>query len=126
MKVDGSCHCGKIRFEADVDPAKIVVCHCTDCQTISGSAFRISAYTEPNSFVLKAGAPTIYVKTTAESGRHRRQAFCPDCGTSIYATDDSDAPTVYVVRLATLTQQDQLAPRRQIWSRSQRPSGSRG
>ena len=40
MKIDGSCHCGRIRYEAEVDPAKVVICHCTDCQTLSGSAFR--------------------------------------------------------------------------------------
>ena len=36
----GSCHCGSIRFEGEVDPAKVVVCRCMDCQTLLGSAFR--------------------------------------------------------------------------------------
>ena len=40
MKVDGGCHCGRITFEAEVDPAKVLICHCTDCQSLSGSAFR--------------------------------------------------------------------------------------
>ena len=31
MKVDGACHCGSIRYEAEVDPAKVIICHCTDC-----------------------------------------------------------------------------------------------
>ncbi|WP_441338791.1 GFA family protein [Mesorhizobium sp.] len=30
MKVDGSCHCGTIRFEADIDPERVRICHCTE------------------------------------------------------------------------------------------------
>ena len=31
MRVHGSCHCGAITYEADVDPALVGVCSCTDC-----------------------------------------------------------------------------------------------
>jgi hypothetical protein len=31
MKVTGRCHCGQISFEAEIDPAQVRVCHCTDC-----------------------------------------------------------------------------------------------
>ena len=37
MNIDGRCHCGYIRFEADADPDKAAICHCTDCQSFSGS-----------------------------------------------------------------------------------------
>ena len=42
MKVEGACLCGYIAIEGEVDPDKVTVCHCTDCQTSSGSAFRVS------------------------------------------------------------------------------------
>ncbi len=42
MKVDGGCHCGAIKIEAEADPEKTQVCHCTDCQTATGTAFRVS------------------------------------------------------------------------------------
>ncbi len=119
MKIDGECHCGAIRFEAEINPANVVVCHCTDCQTISGSAFRVSAFTQPNSFVLHAGEPKIYVKTAA-SGNKRRQAFCADCGTSIYSSDDVDPPPVHAVRVGAVRQRAELTPRKQIWCGSQR------
>lgn len=35
MKVEGSCHCGQITFEAQIDPEAVRICHCTDCQTLS-------------------------------------------------------------------------------------------
>ena len=63
MKVDGSCYCGAITFEAEVDPAKVELCHCADCQRLSSSAFRIVVPAVLGSFRLLSGAPTIYVKT---------------------------------------------------------------
>lgn len=36
MKINGRCHCGEITFEAEGDPNAVNVCHCTDCQTLSG------------------------------------------------------------------------------------------
>ena len=40
MRIEGGCHCGFIKYEGDADPEKTAICHCTDCQTLSGSAFR--------------------------------------------------------------------------------------
>ena len=40
MKVDGRCHCGYIRYEAEIDPDTVAICNCTDGQILSGSAFR--------------------------------------------------------------------------------------
>ena len=39
MKVTGACHCGAITIEGEADPEKVGICHCTDCQTGTGSAF---------------------------------------------------------------------------------------
>ena len=79
MKVHGSCHCGSVRYEAEIDPARVTICHCTDCQALTGSAYRVSVPVSKDDFVLQAGTPTIYVKT-AESGARRAQAFCGNCG----------------------------------------------
>ena len=42
MKIDGGCHCGFITYEAEADSERTSVCHCTDCQQLSGTAFRTS------------------------------------------------------------------------------------
>jgi len=34
MRVTGGCHCGQVTYEAEVDPATVRVCHCTDCQRL--------------------------------------------------------------------------------------------
>jgi hypothetical protein len=119
MKVEGSCHCGQVTFEAEIDPDALSICHCTDCQTLSGSAYRVTVHAPAAGFALRSGSPRIYVKT-AESGNPRAQAFCPNCGTPLYATEP-DAPRVYGIRVGTLKQRAQLRPMRQIWHRSALP-----
>ena len=56
MKIDGHCHCGQITFEAEVDPMTLTICHCTDCQTLTGSAFRINILAPVEHFVLRSDA----------------------------------------------------------------------
>ena len=116
MKIDGGCHCGAIRYEAEVDPAKVMICHCTDCQTLSGSAFRTVVPVARDNFRLVKGSPKVYMKT-AESGNKRQQAFCADCGTPIYSAAERDTP-VYSLRAGTARQRDQLKPLAQAWKRS--------
>jgi hypothetical protein len=120
MKIDGRCHCGYITYEAHIDPDKILICHCTDCQTLSGSAFRVVAYTREDAFKLLSGELKLYVKTS-ESGNKRPQSFCPECGAPIYATAVGAGPKVYALRVGSIRQRDQLAPNVQVWSRSAQP-----
>jgi len=121
MRVDGSCHCGAITFEANINPEKVRVCHCTDCQELSGTAFRVMVPCHERDFRLTTGSPEIYVKT-AESGRRRQQAFCGDCGSPIYATSDEPAGVrSFGLRTGALAQRRELPPKRQFWFRSVLP-----
>jgi hypothetical protein len=117
MRVDGVCHCGAIRFEAEVDPERVVICHCTDCQTLSGTAFRTVVASLPGTFRLLAGVPRVYVKT-GESGNRREQSFCPDCGTPICSAPAGEGLRVVGLRVGALRQRDLLVPREQYWGRS--------
>ena len=118
MRIDGGCHCGNITYSAEIDPETVGICHCTDCQTLSGTAFRVSVSAVKEAFHLNGGEPKIYVKT-AESGAKRAQAFCPECGTPIYATAASD-PQVFNIRVGTVRQRAELRSKAQGWCRSAR------
>ncbi|PJI92227.1 glutathione-dependent formaldehyde-activating enzyme [Yoonia maricola] len=85
MKITGGCHCGKITYEGEINLENVVICHCTDCQSLSGSAFRTVAMTERGAFKFLTGEPKTYVKT-GDSGKKREQTFCGDCGSPIYST----------------------------------------
>src|SRR5215204_2068661 len=107
MKVAGRCHCGQISFAAEIDPAQVRVCHCTDCQTL------------PGSFMLKSGTPKIHIRTAA-SGNQRAEAFCPECGTALYAyaADSGPNPPFYGLRVGPLDRRAELKPAAQFWCRS--------
>ena len=117
MKIDGRCHCGYVTYEAEIDSEKVVVCHCTDCQILAGSAFRTNAFAREGTFRILTGEPKIYVKT-ADSGNKRTSAFCPECGTPIYGSTIGDEPKFHVVRIASARQRNELVPRSQRWGSS--------
>ena len=116
MKVHGSCHCGRLSYEAEIDPEQVSLCNCTDCQVLTGSAFRLSVPAARAQFQLN-GQPSIYVKT-ADSGAKRRHAFCPVCGAPIYACADAPDPPSFSLRVGGLKERARLAPRKRIWCRS--------
>jgi hypothetical protein len=82
--IGGSCLCGAIRFETSAEPAFQLLCHCLDCQTVSGAA-AYAAYVVPlDSLNVIQGEPASY-DVTADSGRINSRHFCPTCGTRVWA-----------------------------------------
>jgi hypothetical protein len=121
MRIDGGCHCGYIKIEGEADPEKTQVCHCTDCQTGTGSAFRVSVPIPGDTFRM-TGEPTAYLKTTADSGKPRLQTFCPRCGSPLYSTTPGEGQQPsYMVRVGILRQRAAFVPKRQNWVRSALP-----
>jgi hypothetical protein len=119
MKIHGSCHCGAIAWEGEVDPTKVSVCHCGDCQRLSGAAIRASVPVKTEDFVLLRGDPVRYIKM-AESGNRRMQTFCGCCGTPLYSAD-AENPKSFNLRVGALAERAELPPQRQIWCEAALP-----
>ena len=117
MKVTGRCHCGQIRFRAEVDPDLVEICHCTDCQTLSGSAYRTIAPAIEGSFELLSGELKRYAKP-ADDGSIRIQTFCPECGTPILSAPADGDSGYFGIRVGAIEQRDRLVPKNQFWVRS--------
>ena len=116
MKVEGQCHCGAIAFEAEVQPGTVGLCHCLDCQRLTGSPFRANIRAEAAGFRMLKGQPRQYVKT-GDSGAKRIHAFCETCGTPIYSCAIEN-PQSYTLRLGALKERNELGrPARQIWTK---------
>jgi hypothetical protein len=118
MKIDGACHCGEITFTAEIDPSRVMLCNCTDCQIQSGAPFRMVVLAPMEGFELH-GQPRSYVKV-AESGNRRAQMFCPTCATPLFASAPEN-PTSVSIRLGCVKQRGELMPAAQIWKRSALP-----
>jgi hypothetical protein len=109
-----------LSYEAEIDPALVEICHCEDCQVLSGSAFRVVVPVPESAFKLKSGEPKTYIKT-AESGAKRIQAFCPHCGSQIYSTSATPGNRTIGIRVGTIRQRRSLLPSAQYWCRSALP-----
>ncbi len=115
MQVDGACHCGQITYKATVDPDRVTLCHCNDCQITAGAPYTFNVPALAGTFEILSGTPQTYLKTTADSGRHRAHGFCPNCATRLYSASVQTDPIQYMLRAGPLQQRAALKPVRQIW-----------
>ncbi|WP_044006837.1 GFA family protein [Jannaschia sp. CCS1] len=120
MKVDGGCLCGNVTYEAEIDPARVAICHCLDCQINSGAAYGVVVSVTDGRFRLLSGTLREYEKT-AQSGRVRYLSFCPNCGTRIHACSKNDPSAFFGLRVGTIRQRAQLTPAVQVWCGSALP-----
>ena len=115
VDVSGSCHCGAIAYRARIDPNAVQICHCRDCQRLTGTAFRTAVPASPENFYLMKGEPRIYIKV-ADSGSRRGHAFCGQCGAPVFRQPTDNNPN-FSLRIGGLDQASELGrPTRQIWT----------
>jgi hypothetical protein len=110
MKIEGSCHCGAVRYEAQINPDNVILCHCTDCQTMSGAPYRVMVPVLVEKLSIR-GEPKRYIKI-GSSGARIATTFCGTCGAPIYSCA-ADDPKFMNLRLGGVTQRAQLPPKRQ-------------
>jgi hypothetical protein len=99
LPLKGRCMCGAVRFEIDKPLVGALYCHCHRCQRRSGSAFSISALTEPGSFRVTAGEEHLRVWDPGDGGY--RKSFCSLCGSHPF-TSNPEQPEIVAVRMGTL------------------------
>lgn len=116
MEIDGACLCGDVTWRAAIDPGKVWLCHCTDCQINSASPYRYGVRVAADDFELLTGELKVFVKL-AESGNRRALSFCPRCGTSIHGGEDGPSDW-YSLRLGGCRQRHELKPYFEIYRRS--------
>jgi hypothetical protein len=110
----------RVTYEAEVEIDDIAICHCLDCQRLSGSAFRANVPARADAFRVRTGTPRRYVKT-GDSGARRLHAFCGTCGSPVYSCA-AENPLAYTLCVGALNQRQELGrPKRQIWTRRRLP-----
>lgn len=118
IEAKGTCFCGDVCFTVEVDPLKVAICHCLDCQRVSGSAFRHTVFGNKTTLKFQSGNVTAFDKV-GDSGNTRRQLFCATCGTNIGSVPPEGDPTLFAsIRVPILDVKDQLPPRVSVWNTS--------
>ena len=99
MKFTGGCYCGKVRYEAEGEPVLRGLCHCRECQYISGGAANVALGMPLSGFHYTKGEPKIFERADLEQPEQRH--FCPDCWTSLARLHPSLADII-VLKVGTL------------------------
>ena len=115
----GGCQCGALRYEVTTQAIVVYACHCTICQTQSGSAFGMAMRLHKSGFRILQGDLRTFSRTS-ESGQVFTNAFCPKCGTRIYHAA-SKAPDHISLKPGTLDDTTLLTPSHHVFARSAQP-----
>ena len=115
----GQCFCGAIRFRVTQEPITYYLCHCTECQRRTGSAFALSLWVPRASVELVAGEPAHYV-ITPQGGKTKTARFCAKCSARLWG-EPVLAPHLAIVQPGALDQPTGLEPVAHIWTRSAQP-----
>ncbi|HMN81558.1 MAG TPA: GFA family protein [Burkholderiaceae bacterium] len=95
MRLQGSCHCGKIRFSLESDsPAPFMHCHCSICRKTAGSGgYGINLGGDAASLKVRGREHlSIYHALIREPGQRTRRSkaqrhFCSLCGSPLWLWD---------------------------------------
>jgi hypothetical protein len=84
LPLTGGCGCGAVRFEVGEPPMSAVYCHCTRCQSRTGTGAALSARVAPGSVRVVQGAE--HVRSWRPEGGLAKD-FCGECGSALFASD---------------------------------------
>ena len=79
MKYSGSCQCGKVAFDADMEIDKVLSCNCSRCRRLGS----LLAFTDKDNFTLKSGQDALKEYQFNKHAIHHY--FCSACGIQPYA-----------------------------------------
>ncbi len=109
---EGGCQCGAVRYRILGESLRITVCHCTECQRQSGSAFGMSLAVAETCFELVSGVLKTFT-VTCDSGRLKTCSFCSDCGVRIYHQGPDRELSI---KAGTLDDRIALQPEAHYWA----------
>lgn len=96
MKLDGSCHCGSVRFSVEsAHPYPFNLCYCSICRkTAGGGGFAINLGGEHATLEVhgedKISVYSAEIRDEASGERRRspaQRSFCSQCGSALWVWD---------------------------------------
>lgn len=111
---NGSCLCGKVRFEITSAIQSIIYCHCSQCRKAQGSAFATNGNVDIEGFKFISGENEL---TAYESSPGQIKCFCKHCGSPVISKNES-IPNRVRVRLGVIETDISERPIAHIFSTS--------
>lgn len=110
----GGCQCGAVRYELRAAPVVFYLCHCTECQKQSSSAFGESVRVRAEDITVE-GERQVWNRDGSK-GRMGCE-FCPECGTRLFHS----RPGSLNIKGGTFDDRSWMHPAGHIWTGSKQP-----
>lgn len=112
-----ACCCGQLRVEVRNEPLGVGVCHCLACQRRTGSVFSaLASFPAPYRVV---GTASEYVRM-GDRGASFTFRFCPNCGTTVFHTEEGNEESVSVA-VGAFADPDFPAPQVSVYQSRKHP-----
>lgn len=115
----GQCQCGSVQYRVVGASATLFVCHCTDCQRQSASAFGMALWIRGAELSLLSGGTHEWVRSLP-LGRRMSCRFCPACGTRLFHQVLGQGEFMSI-KPGTLSKPLESEPVAHIWTVSKQP-----
>jgi hypothetical protein len=113
--IKAKCPCGQVSYQLYQAPAKVIACHCRECQKLSSAPFSVTAFVAADQ--IKFTGTMHETRRVADSGRENVGVFCPDCGVRIYQYDPQNPSMVKLKLKPVGSDVDPLfEPQAHIWT----------
>jgi hypothetical protein len=79
--LNGECLCGKVKYQLEDKFNAFYLCHCKQCQQLTGSAFASNMFTDPENITWLQGKDNI--SSYEHPTRNFSKSFCITCGSAV-------------------------------------------
>ncbi len=118
--ITGRCLCGGVTYSVDAEPVWQGVCHCSNCQRQTASAFS-PIVGVPSDALEVAGDTLASFETVSEGYRSTTERrFCSACGSPMFSIIES-MPGVSFLKVGTIDDPSWFEPTAEIWTASAQP-----
>ncbi|MEA3001093.1 MAG: hypothetical protein QOK17_2926 [Sphingomonadales bacterium] len=119
-KVEGGCACGAVRYRMEGPPLVVHACHCSQCQTLSGTAFALNVVIEAGRVALLSGEPEP-TQVKGASGKPQTILRCPQCRIALWSHYPQAGERIAFVRAGTLDDPARVPPDIHIYTGTKLP-----
>jgi hypothetical protein len=119
-QITGRCLCGSVTYRAEAEPVVQAVCHCTDCQHQTGTAFSVVVGVPRAALTVDGSTLASFTTTGEDHGTATQRGFCSACGSPIVSYVEA-VPDMAFLKAGTLDDASWLEPAVEVWTRSAQP-----
>src|SRR3954454_21157908 len=119
-KLDGRCMCGRITYSCEAEPVATAVCHCSECQRQTGTAFSIVVGLPVDALKVEGDTLAMFKTVGEAQDSETERNFCSACGSPIFSLS-SALPDLVWLKAGTLDDTSWLEPQVEVWGRSAQP-----